>query len=127
MGGSATVIQEVSEHLKNFEKRVRIFANYEKKLICKTNNMEFNNLKPAKVEIKILGTGCARCKSLEEATRKAVDELKLDSIIEKVEDIQKIMGYGIMRTPGLVLNNKVILSGQVPNISELKELITKNL
>lgn len=78
------------------------------------------------MEIKILGTGCARCKSLEAVTRKAVSELDLDASVEKVEDIQKIMGYGIMTTPGLVINEKVVLSGQLPKIKELKELLNQN-
>lgn len=77
------------------------------------------------MEIKVLGTGCAKCKSLETATRKAVEELKLNATVEKVEDIQKIMEYGIMRTPGLVINGKVVLSGQVPKVSALKELLIK--
>lgn len=79
------------------------------------------------MEIKVLGTGCARCKTLEKATSKAVDELNLETKVEKVEDIQKIMEYAVMRTPALVINEKVVLSGQVPKIAELKELITKNL
>ena len=79
------------------------------------------------MEIKVLGTGCARCKSLEKITTKAVEELNLDTTVEKVEDIQKIMEYAVMRTPALVINEKVVLSGQVPTIVELKELITNNL
>ncbi len=79
------------------------------------------------MEIKVLGTGCARCRSLEKVTRKAVDELNLDVIIEKVEDIQKIMEFAVMRTPALVINEKVVMSGQVPRIDELKELLTNNL
>lgn len=78
------------------------------------------------MEIKVLGTGCARCKTLENATRLAAAELNFDTNIEKVEDIQKIMEYGIMRTPGLVINGKVVLSGQVPKKSELKEILTQN-
>ena len=78
------------------------------------------------MKIKVLGTGCARCKSLEAVTRQAVAELHLDATVEKVEDIQKIMEYGIMRTPGLVINDKVVLSGQLPKITELKDLITQN-
>lgn len=78
-----------------------------------------------KMKIKVLGTGCARCKSLEKITRKAVEELNLDATVEKVEDIQKIMEYAIMRTPALVINEKVVLSGQVPKLTELKELLTK--
>ena len=79
------------------------------------------------MKIKILGTGCARCKSMEKVTRKAVDELNLGVSVEKVEDIQKIMEYAVMRTPALVINEKVVMSGQVPNIAELKELLTNNL
>jgi small redox-active disulfide protein 2 len=78
------------------------------------------------MDIKVLGTGCARCKTLETATRQAVAELSLDAVIEKIEDIQKIMLFGIMSTPGLVVNNKVVLSGQVPKVSELKEILIKN-
>jgi len=77
------------------------------------------------MDIKVLGTGCARCKSLDKITRKAVEELNLDATVEKIEDIQKIMKYAVMRTPALVINEKVVLSGQVPKVSELKELLTK--
>ena len=76
------------------------------------------------MEIKVLGAGCARCKSLEEITRKAVTELNLNASIEKVEDMQKIMEYAVMRTPALVLNEKVVLSGQVPKIDQMKDLLT---
>ena len=78
------------------------------------------------MEIKILGSGCARCQSLEKTTKEAITELGIDATVEKVEDIQKIMEYGVMRTPGLVVNEKVILTGQVPKLAELKELLTKN-
>jgi small redox-active disulfide protein 2 len=78
------------------------------------------------MEIKVLGTGCAKCKSLEKVTRKAVDELSLDATVEKVEDIQKIMEYAVMRTPALVINEEVVLSGQLPKVAEVKELLTKH-
>ncbi|RLD95086.1 MAG: thioredoxin family protein [Bacteroidetes bacterium] len=78
------------------------------------------------MEIKVLGTGCAKCKSLEKVTRKAVDELKLDATVTKVEDIQKIMEYAVMRTPALVIDEKVVLSGQLPKVAELKELISNH-
>jgi small redox-active disulfide protein 2 len=78
------------------------------------------------MEIKVLGTGCAKCKALEKVTRKAVEELKLDAAVEKVEDIQKIMAYGVMRTPALVIDEQVVLSGQLPKVAELKELISKS-
>lgn len=78
------------------------------------------------MNIKVLGTGCSNCKTLEKLVRSTVEELKIDAIVEKVEDIQKIMGYGIMRTPGLVINEKVVLSGKVPSSKELIELIEKS-
>jgi small redox-active disulfide protein 2 len=79
------------------------------------------------MEIKVLGTGCARCRTLEKVTRKAVEELNLDATVEKVEDIQKIMEFAVMRTPALVINEKVVLSGQVPGVADLKQLLTQNL
>ena len=78
------------------------------------------------MEIKVLGTGCAKCKSLEKVTRKAVDELNLDATVTKIEDIQKIMEYAVMRTPALVIDEKVVLSGQLPKVAELKELLTNH-
>ena len=77
--------------------------------------------------IKVLGTGCARCKTLEKITIKAVEELNLSATVKKEEDIQKIMEYAVMRTPALVINEKVVISGQVPKMNELKELLTNNL
>jgi len=79
------------------------------------------------MEIKVLGTGCARCRSLEKITQKAVEELELDATVEKVEDIQKIMEYAVMRTPALVINEKVVLSGQVPKVAQVKDLLTNNM
>jgi len=76
--------------------------------------------------IKVLGTGCAKCKTLEKETIEAVKELNIDAQVVKEEDIVKIMGYGIMRTPGLVIDEKVVLSGRVPTIKEIKELIEKS-
>lgn len=77
------------------------------------------------MEVKVLGTGCAKCKTLERITREAVQELNLDVSIEKVEDIQKIMEYGIMFTPALVIDGKVVLYGKVPNLREMKDILTK--
>ncbi len=77
------------------------------------------------MEIKILGTGCPKCKALEKATRDAVAELGVEANVVKEEDIVKIMGYGIMHTPALVIDGKVVLSGRVATIPEIKNLITK--
>lgn len=79
------------------------------------------------VVIKVLGTGCANCKNLEKATLRAVAEMGLDASVIKEADIQKIISYGVMRTPALVLDEKVILSGRVPSVNELKEIILKYL
>lgn len=77
------------------------------------------------MEIKVLGTGCAKCRSLEKATAEVVKELGLDASISKEEDIIKIMQYGVMRTPGLVIDEKVVLSGRLPSHQELKTLLTQ--
>ena len=79
------------------------------------------------MKIKVLGTGCANCKNLEKSVKQAVQELSLDASVEKEENIMKIMQYGIMRTPGLVINEKVVLSGRVPSLGELKEIIQKSI
>jgi len=78
------------------------------------------------MNIKILGTGCPKCKTLEKVTRDAVAEAGIDATVEKVEDIVKIMEYHIMRTPVLVINEKVVLSGQVPTVEQVKEILIKN-
>lgn len=77
------------------------------------------------IEIKILGTGCAKCNSLEKITRKVVHESGLDANIEKIEDIMEIMNYGIMRTPGLVVNGEVKIQGRIPTEKEISQLLTQ--
>lgn len=78
------------------------------------------------MEIKILGTGCPKCKTLEKLTRETVEKEGMDATITKEEDIMKIMEYGVMATPGLVVDEKVVFSGRVPAAKELNELLTKN-
>ncbi len=77
------------------------------------------------MEIKILGSGCAKCKSLENLTRNVVKEEGIDAEIIKVEDIQEIMKYHIMVTPALVINEKVEIKGRIPSVSELKHVLAK--
>jgi small redox-active disulfide protein 2 len=79
------------------------------------------------MNIKILGTGCSKCKALEKLTRIAVSEIGLTADIEKVEDIMKIMNYGVMSTPALVVDEKIILSGRVPTLLEIKDELTKRM
>ena len=74
--------------------------------------------------IKILGPGCTNCQNLERATREALDQLGIDATVEKVEDYAAIAGYGIMSTPGLVVDEKVLVSGRVPRPAEIKQLLT---
>ncbi|PKL84979.1 MAG: thioredoxin family protein [Ignavibacteriae bacterium HGW-Ignavibacteriae-1] len=74
-------------------------------------------------KVKILGTGCAKCLKMEENTREALKELGYDYSLEKVTDINDIMNYGIMMTPGLVLDEKVISSGKLLNKNQLMELL----
>ncbi len=77
------------------------------------------------MNIKVLGTGCTKCKKLEEVTRKAVEEMNLNATVEKVEEIQKIMQYSVMRTPALVVDEKVVLSGELPSLEKIKEILAK--
>jgi small redox-active disulfide protein 2 len=76
------------------------------------------------MEIKILGTGCAKCKSLEKLTRKVVIETGIDANVIKVEDIVEIMKYNIMTTPALVVNGKVVSKGRIPSADEIKQFLT---
>ncbi len=78
------------------------------------------------MKIVILGTGCPKCKSLEKVTRDAVSELGIEAEINKEEDIMNIMAYGIMHTPGLVINEELVLSGRLPSANEIKEILTKH-
>jgi len=73
--------------------------------------------------IKILGPGCTNCVNLERVTRQAVAELGIDAEIEKVTDYAAILGYGVMSTPGLVVDDKVIMSGRVPTAAKVRELL----
>lgn len=73
--------------------------------------------------IKILGAGCEKCYKLEENTKKAVEELGLDATIEKVENIVDIMKYGVMKTPALVVDEKVKFMGRVPKVEEIKKYL----
>ncbi|HBY20557.1 MAG: redox-active disulfide protein 2 [Clostridiales bacterium GWE2_32_10] len=79
------------------------------------------------MNIKILGTGCANCKKLTGLVEEAVKELNADVEIQKVEDIQKIMEYGVMRTPAIVINEKVKAFGRIPSKEEIKEYIKEEV
>jgi small redox-active disulfide protein 2 len=75
------------------------------------------------MKIKVLGPGCANCVNLEKATREAVASLGIDAEIEKVTDYAEIVGYGVMRTPALVVDEHVVLSGRVPTTASVREIL----
>lgn len=73
--------------------------------------------------VKILGTGCPKCKKLEANTKEAIKELGIEASIEKVEDVQKIMAYGIMSTPALVVDEQVKAVGRVLSVEDIKKYL----
>ncbi len=75
------------------------------------------------MQIKILGSGCSKCTQLYNEVRKADQELQSGAEIIKVENMKEIVGYGVMRTPALVINDKVKVAGKIPTVEEIKELI----
>jgi len=77
------------------------------------------------MEIKILGTGCPKCKTLEKLTREVVEKNGIDATITKVEDIYQIMKFGVMTTPALVVDGKVEIKGRIPSTDEIKQVLTK--
>lgn len=70
-------------------------------------------------DVKVLGPGCARCKALAEMVEKAAEQAKVAIHLEKVDDMATIVGYGILATPGLVINGKVVHSGGLPDAQKL--------
>jgi small redox-active disulfide protein 2 len=77
------------------------------------------------MKIQILGTGCPKCAKTYENTDQAVRELGLSADIEKVEDLKAIMSFGIMMTPALAIDGKVMMAGKVPSVDEVKRLISE--
>ncbi len=75
------------------------------------------------MEIKILGSGCTNCKKLEANAKKAINELGIEATITKVEDFKDIMNYGVMRTPAIVINEKVKMYGKVCTVEEIKKYV----
>lgn len=75
------------------------------------------------MKIEVLGTGCAKCKTLYENVKKAVAESGKEAEIVKVEEIPKIMAYGVMSTPALVVDGKVLFSGKVASVAEIVGVI----
>ena len=79
------------------------------------------------LSIKVLGSGCANCHKVEALAKQAVTQLGVEAKVEMVTDVQTIMGYGVMSTPGLVINEKVVSTGRVPALSQITTMITTAL
>lgn len=77
-------------------------------------------------KIEILGTGCPRCKKTEEVIKKALEELGIDAMVEKVEDVTEIISRGVASTPAVAIDGKVVISGKIPSLEEAKSLIQKS-
>ncbi len=77
------------------------------------------------MDIKVLGTGCSRCKTLYKTVCDAVSELKLNANITKIEDIVEIMKFGVSTMPALIIDGKVVVKGRVPNLNEVKDFLNK--
>jgi len=75
------------------------------------------------MNIKVLGTGCKKCKTLEENVKKALESAGKEASVEKVEDVQQIIGYGVMSTPALVIDEKVVSKGKVLKPKDIEKLI----
>lgn len=78
------------------------------------------------IKVKVLGTGCPTCQKLYKDVTEAISDLKIDVDLEKIEDLQQIMSYGIMSVPALVVNEKVKFVGKSPNKEELKKYLTED-
>ena len=79
------------------------------------------------MEIKVLGPGCQKCQTLTKLVNEVVAENNFDVQVIKVEDMMEIMNYGILATPGLVINKKVVVSGRVPSKPDIKKYIEQNI
>ena len=77
--------------------------------------------------IKVLGPGCMNCRTLEQRTREAIAQLNAQAGVEKVTDLEGIASYGVLRTPGLVIDEKLVWQGGVPTVERIKELINTTM
>lgn len=77
--------------------------------------------------IQVLGSGCANCKRLEQLAQKVVNDLSVEAQVVKVTDPTKYADYGVLATPGLVINGKTVSSGRVPSLAEITSYITTAL
>jgi small redox-active disulfide protein 2 len=79
------------------------------------------------ITVKVLGSGCANCKRLEQIAHKVIQNLAIEAEIVKVTDFQEIMDYGVLSTPGLVINDEVVSNGRIPSESEITTWVVNAL
>lgn len=77
------------------------------------------------MKIEVLGSGCAKCNKVKDIVEKVVNEAGIDAEIVKVEDINKILDYGVMVTPGLVIDGDVKIAGKIPSEDKVREWLTQ--
>lgn len=109
---------------------MKLFKTKEQPCCCKdvdSKKMESACSCTSDQGVKVLGSGCKKCMALEEATKKAIEELGLDIEVSHVTDFAEIASYGVMTTPALVFNGKVISYGKVLSVDEVKEIVNKEL
>jgi small redox-active disulfide protein 2 len=75
------------------------------------------------MDIKILGSGCVNCRNLEANTRQALEDMGIDAEIDHVTDEAEIVGWGVMSTPALVVDETVVVSGRVPSPGQLRQIL----
>lgn len=93
---------------------------------CDAESMaKAENAKSEGARVKVLGSGCAKCNQLEEATKAALEQLGMDTTIEHVTDFSQIAAYGVMTTPALVIDGKVVSYGKVLKTSEVVKILQK--
>lgn len=109
---------------------MRLFHKKEEKFSCCCGSCTPETMAQAEAEkassgVKVLGSGCAKCNALEQATREALAELGMETTIDHVTDFTQIAAYGVMTTPALVVDGKVVSYGKVLKKDEAKALIQK--
>lgn len=105
---------------------ISYFGDIKENELCECSS-EMKGGSKVKMNVKVLGTGCSTCQKLYRDVNEVISELSIDADIEKIEDLQKIMSYGIMSVPALIVNEKLKFSGKSPNKEELKKFLTEDI
>jgi len=117
----------VEMHQEKPENQTSSFSEGTPNLDHEQENCVRNDSNPAVLSVKVLGPGCARCKALEANTKSALDKLGLKADFNHVTDFSQIAAYGIMSTPALVINEKVVSFGRVLSAEEVVKILRSEL